>query len=46
MRPLSVFGVTAALLTGTDPGLGDVADFEGTVVGEIDGKPSQGEFKE
>ena len=31
---------------GTDPGLGNVADFEGTVLGEIDGKPSQGEFKE
>ncbi len=25
---------------GTDPGLGNVADFEGTVLGEIDGKPS------
>lgn len=31
---------------GTDAGLGNVADFEGTVLGEIDGKPSQGEFKE
>lgn len=31
---------------GTDPGLGNVADFDGTVLGEIDGKPSQGEFKE
>ncbi len=28
------------------PGLGNVADFEGTVTGEIDGKPSSGDFKE
>ncbi len=31
---------------GTDPGLGNIADFDGTVLGEIEGKPSQGEFKE
>lgn len=31
---------------GTDEGLGNVADFEGTIIGEIDGKPSQGTFKE
>lgn len=36
----------AAKFVGTDPGLGNVADFEGTVIGEIDGKPSQGDFKE
>jgi hypothetical protein len=36
----------ASRFVGTDPGLGNVADFEGTVVGEIDGKPSQGKFKE
>lgn len=36
----------ASKFVGTDPGLGNVADFEGTVMGEIDGKPSQGEFKE
>lgn len=36
----------AAKFVGTDPGIGNVADFEGTVLGEIDGKPSQGEFKE
>jgi hypothetical protein len=36
----------ASKFVGTDPGLGMVADFEGTVVGEIDGKPSQGKFKE
>ena len=36
----------ASEFVGTDDGLGNVADFEGTVSGEIDGKPSQGEFKE
>lgn len=36
----------ATKFVGTDPGLGNVADFAGTVVGEIGGKPSQGEFKE
>jgi len=36
----------AAKFVGTDPGIGNVADFEGTVLGEIDGKPSQGTFKE
>lgn len=36
----------AAKFVGTDPGIGNVADFSGTVLGEIDGKPSQGEFEE
>lgn len=36
----------ASKFVGSDPGIGNVADFEGTVTGEIDGKPSQGEFKE
>ncbi|MSR32103.1 MAG: hypothetical protein EXR99_11405 [Gemmataceae bacterium] len=36
----------AMKFVGTDPGLGNLADFAGTVLGEIDGKPSQGEFKE
>jgi hypothetical protein len=36
----------ATKFVGTDAGLGNVAEFEGTVIGEIDGKPSQGEFKE
>ena len=31
---------------GADPGIGNVADFAGTVVGEIEGKPSQGKFAE
>lgn len=36
----------AAKFVGADPGLGNVADFDGTVLGEIDGKPAQGTFKE
>ncbi len=36
----------ASKFVGTDPGIGNVADFEGTVIGEIDGKPSQGTFAE
>ena len=36
----------ASKYVGTDPGLGNVADFEGTVTGEVGGKPSQGTFKE
>ena len=36
----------ATKYVGTDPGLGNVADFEGTVTGVIDGKPSKGSFKE
>ncbi len=36
----------AAKFVGTDPGIANVADFEGTVLGVIDGKPSQGEFSE
>ena len=36
----------ASKFVGTDPGLSNIVDFAGTVIGEIDGKPSQGEFKE
>jgi hypothetical protein len=36
----------ASKYVATDPGLGNVADFEGTVSGEIDGKPAAGDFKE
>jgi len=36
----------ASKFVGTDPGIGNVADFEGTVTGEVDGKPAQGDFKE
>ncbi len=46
MLPKDEASGKASKFVGTDPGLGNVADFEGTVLGEIDGKPSQGEFKE
>lgn len=36
----------ATTFIGTNPGLGNVADFDGAVLGLIDGKPSQGEFSE
>lgn len=36
----------AAKFVGTDPGISNVADFAGTVLGEVDGKPSQGDFQE
>ena len=36
----------ATTFVGSDPGIGNVADFAGTVLGEVDGKPSQGEFAE
>lgn len=36
----------ASKFVGTDPTLANVADFEGSVTAVIDGKPSQGSFKE
>jgi len=39
-------GGKASKFTGTDPTLINVADFEGSVTAVIDGKPSQGSFKE
>ena len=46
LTPADAADGKASKFVGTDPGIGNVADFEGTVSGEIDGKPSQGEFKE
>lgn len=46
LKPQDAADGKASTFVGTDPGIGNVADFEGTVVGEIDGKPSQGSFKE
>ena len=46
LLPKDESGGKATKFVGTDPGLGNVADFEATVVAEIDGKPSQGTFKE
>ena len=39
-------GEKASKFVGTDPGLGNVAEFAGRVVGEIDGKGAKGTFKE
>lgn len=36
----------ASKYVGTDPGLGNVADFEGDVVGEVNGMHTPGKFKE
>lgn len=46
LKPVDLKDGKAAKFVGTDPGLGNIADFEGTIIGEIDGKPAQGEFKE
>lgn len=46
MHPVDATAGEASKFVGTDPGIGNVADFAGTVSGEIDGKPAQGEFKE
>lgn len=46
LLPRGESGGRATKFVGADPGLGNVADFSGTVLGEIDGRPSQGEFKE
>jgi YHS domain-containing protein len=46
LLPADAMGGRASRFVGTDPGLGNVALFQGTVIGLIDGKPSQGEFKE
>lgn len=46
LRPRDEANGKATTFAGTDPGLGQVADFAGTVLGEIDGRPSQGEFAE
>ncbi|QDV75385.1 hypothetical protein [Botrimarina mediterranea] len=46
MQPVDPVDGKAAKFVGTDPGIGNVADFAGTVSGEIDGKPAMGEFAE
>jgi hypothetical protein len=46
LLPKDESGGKASKFVGTDPDLGNVADFAGTVTAVIDGKPSQGEFKE
>jgi hypothetical protein len=46
MQPVNATDGKTDTFVGTDPGIGNVADFAGTVSGEIAGKPSMGEFKE
>ena len=46
LTPVDPLDGKASMFVGSDPGIGNVADFEGTVIGQIDGKPSQGTFKE
>jgi hypothetical protein len=46
MKPVDEADGKASKFVGNDDGVGNVADFEGTVVGQIDGKPAQGAFKE
>jgi hypothetical protein len=46
MSPADSAEGKASKFVGSDPGIGNVADFAGTVSGEIDGKPAMGEFKE
>lgn len=45
LLPRDESGGKANEFVGADAGLEYVADFAGTVLGEINGKPSQGEFK-
>ena len=44
MLPQDASDGKASKFVGSDPGIGNVAAFEG--MGEIDSKPSQGTFKE
>jgi hypothetical protein len=46
LKPADEKDGKAAKFVGTDPGIGNVADFEGDVTGEIGGKGSSGKFKE
>ena len=46
LKPADAKDGKASKFVGTDPGIGNVADFAGAVIGEINGKPSSGEFKE
>jgi len=46
MLPQEASGGKATTYVGSDPGIHNVADFAGTVSGDIDGKPAMGEFDE
>lgn len=46
LQPVDPEEGKAAEFVGTDPGIASIADFAGSVSGEIDGKPAMGEFAE
>ena len=46
LLPADAKGGKASKFVGTDPDLGTVADFAGTVTAVVGGKPSSGEFSE
>ena len=46
LLPIDASDGKAVKFFGTDPGISNVADFAGTVLGKVKGKPSQGEFQE
>jgi hypothetical protein len=46
MQPVDAASGQASTFVGTDPGIANVADFTGTVSGEIDNKPAMGQFDE
>lgn len=46
LKPVDAKDGKASKFVGTDPGVGNVADFEGVINGAIDGVGSKGEFKE
>lgn len=46
LKPVDAANGKASKFVGSDPGIGNVADFAGIVAGEIDDKPARGEFKE
>ncbi|QDV78389.1 hypothetical protein [Botrimarina mediterranea] len=46
MTPVDADAGKSNKFVGSDPGIGNVADFEGTLAGEINGKPVMGEFQE
>jgi hypothetical protein len=46
LKPVDAKDGKATKFVGTDPGVGNVADFAGDVTGKIDGKPASGKFEE
>jgi hypothetical protein len=46
LSPVDALDGKASKFVGKDAGIGNVADFEGMVSGQVDGKPVLGDFKE